>query len=465
MIVNNSEYNNLSINELLEHILEAMHNGICITDGNGIILSVSNTCEQLYGISQSDVKGQHISLLEKEGIFKPSATMQVLEKKEKVSIIQPDKNGQKLFVTGVPIFNNNTQEIEFVITYASLDVMRFEQLQKQYDELREEMKLRSEELREFRRKTLDVDLVAESVKMKEIRIFLREIAGTDLCILLVGKKGVGKVTLAKHIHRYSGRHDGAIEIMYCSAFPSDILEDELFGYVKFNNKTGSDEEKTGMVEIANEGTLVLADVEHLNWDTQGKLLCLLQNNYYFKSGSKDIKELDVRIVATTNVDLFEEVKLRRFREELYYRLNVALIQVPALQNRKEDILPLITLFLNHFNGKYKKEKKLSQQTIDLLMSYNWPGNVRELKYLIERLVITVEDDIIKGYNLPSNISPYSSSNYEAKIDLKEYLEYYEGTLISQAYEKCKTTIELAKFLGISQATAVRKIKKYISGKE
>ncbi len=445
---------------ILTDFLEVMHDGICITDGEGTVLRISDTCREIYDIEQCDCVGRHISELEVRGTFAPSVTLQVIREGHKVTNMQPDKNGQQLLVTGVPIFDGNGN-ILFVISYASWDIASIGELKRQYNELQEEVKRYSMELERFRIREMGSGFVAESRKMQQLRVLLDKVATTDVSVLITGENGSGKLTAARHLHRVSRRAEGPFVKLTAGAFPVHVLEDELFGYVQVNQSTGIEQEKIGLCELAHGGTLVLEDVECLSPDTQGKLLHLIQNQYYFKPGSKEVKNVDVRLVATTTQDLENLVRKGQFREELFYRLSVVPIHVPSLKERKEDIVPLIHNFLQEFGQKYQREKRISQQAMDLLLSHPWPGNVRELKYMVERLVLTTEEDVIQGYSLPGNISPFAASNYEAEIDLNSYLDYHEGRLVKQAWEKCHTTVGVARFLGISQASAVRKLQKFI----
>ena len=263
----------VSLLDLLDEVLEEMHDGVCVTDGKGIILYVSPTCQELYGISPGTYEGQFISVLEQEGIFSPSVILKVLKKGERISIIQKDRQGQELLVTGVPVFDDK-KNIILVISYASWDISNFRELQDQYDKLQSQMKRFSAELEEFRRKDFSVSIVTESSKMQQLNNTVTKVAGTDICVLLLGETGCGKNTVAKHIHRTSSRKQHPFIHMSCNTFSGDVMEDELFGYVKVNPATGEEQEKIGLCETANGGTLYLSDIEYMNWETQGKLLHL-----------------------------------------------------------------------------------------------------------------------------------------------------------------------------------------------
>lgn len=445
----------------LDDVLEELHDSVCITDGQGTILKISRTCGDLYGIDPQEYVGRNISLLEESGTFAPSVTLRVLREKRRIAATQPDKNGQPLLVTGVPILDHDTGEIAFVVSYSSWEVANIKELQRQYNKLRAEMQLYSTELQALRGKKAKVELVAESPKMRQVKLLADKAVAADMSLLIIGEAGAGKTVVSRYIHSHSQRSGNPFVQTSCSAFQEDVLRDELFGYVRVNKATGEEKEKAGLCQVANGGTLLLEDIECLAADIQNRLLYMLKNGYYFKPGSEKSVATDVRIIGTTRLELRELSKKHLLNDELYYRLSVAPISVPSLKERKEDIPPLADAFIKSFNKKYRSDKSLSQQAIDLLLSYNWPGNVRELKYLMEQLVVTTEDSIIRGYHLPGSISPFSSGRFEAEVDLRQYLSYYEGRLVRQAYAKCKTTTATAKFLGISQASAVRKLQKYL----
>lgn len=446
---------------LVTDILEELHDGLCITDENGYILQLGRSCERLYGITDfSFYIGRHVSVLEDEGVFSPALSLLALQRHKKVTMTQPDRFGNALLVTACPIYDKTSHNLVMVVSYASWDSSNASDLQRHYDKLQKELYRNNMELNQLKRKLLNVDVIAKSHKMARIRQTIERVKDTDAEILITGENGTGKSNLGKYIHNVSERRDHPFGSMSCSTFSSEILRDELFGYIKISPKDGNELEKIGLCEILDTGTLLLEDIEKMDWDNQAILLYLLKNKCYYKQNGKRPKTTDIRIIATSQVSPEELSKY--LMDELFYRITVVTIEMPTLKERKEDIAHFVDSFLNQFNEKYRKNISIAPQAMDLLENYSWPGNVTQLKYMIQQIILTIDDQTIQTYHLPDYVSPFSSSLYNANIDLKEYLEYYECRLIMQAYDKCKTTQKLAKYLGISQSSAVRKIKKYIN---
>lgn len=445
-----------SILNFSRRYLEEILVGVVITDGSGKVIYVSDTCKELYGINKARCLGKHISILEEQGTFTPSAGMRVLQNRKTETVVQPDQYGEQLLVTGVPIFGDDG-ELEYVITYSSWNVSNYNELRDKYENVKKTNERIYNELSELRKKDMRFEMVAKSTKMKNILKLVEKIAPADISVIIKGEAGAGKGILAREIHRKSPRARGPFIDVNCSAYQGSVLRDELFGYLSGKGSA----EKMGLCEMADRGTLVLEDVECLDPDIQRILLHLIKNRYYFKPGSEKIIEADTRILATTVRDLGQLAQDGLFNTELYYRLSIASITYPSLRERTEDITQLLDLFLEDFNAKYGRRKSFSEQAYSLLCCYDWPGNVCELKYLVQKMVLTVEEDVIQGHNLPSHISPYSSARYQSEIDLREYLDFHEKRIVTQAYDRFGTTVGVAKYLGISQATAVRKLQKYV----
>jgi len=447
---------------IVENMLEVLQGGISITDAEGYILKLGKSCQEMYGISKEYI-GKHLSVLEEEGIFRPSLTRIALKERRKMTMTQPDKNGNPLLVTSVPIFNPDTGRLLCAISYASWDINNGLALQERYSNLLMEMTRSSMELAVLKKRLLSAGIVACSPQMKRVAKFVERVADVDVEVLICGETGSGKSNLAKYIHQLSSRKNRPFGQLRCSAFSQSALENELFGSSKVCTKTDETIIKNGLCESLNTGTLLIEDIESMGRDTQAKFLYLLENKHYYRKDGAESIAADIRFIATTRKAMRE---LSGFLEpNLYYRLTVVHVDMPSLINRKDDIPDFVEGFLKQFNEKYQKKVSITPAALELLQMYSWPGNVTELKCLIQQLTLTMDEDVIRTYHLPDNISPFSAAKYAPAVDLRGYLEYHEERLILQAYDKCKTTVKLAKYLGISQATAVRKLQKYLERRD
>jgi len=305
--------------------------------------------------------------------------------------------------------------------------------------------LREEKLEEFR-------IISVNDKMKQIREKIKKVARTTSPILIYGESGTGKELVANLIH-YNSDRPGKFIPINCSAFPSELLESELFGYKK-GAFTGADRDKKGLFVAADKGTLFLDEISTLPMELQPKLLRAIQEMSFTPLGSTKEVEVDVRIVSATNENIEKLVEDSRFREDLYYRLNVLPIEIPPLRERKEDILPL----LQHFNSKISerlnvKEKTFTDEAYEKLMNYKWTGNVRELENLLERLIVLEDSEVIGAAAIPEEFSSKSKSD---RLNLEEI----ERKTIKKALDISKSDKnKAAELLGIHPSTLYRKIKK------
>jgi DNA-binding NtrC family response regulator len=305
--------------------------------------------------------------------------------------------------------------------------------------------LREEKLEQFR-------IIGLNDKMKQIREKIKKVAGTTSPILIFGESGTGKELVANLIH-YNSDRPGKFIPINCSAFPSELLESELFGYKK-GAFTGADRDKKGLFVAADKGTLFLDEISTLPMELQPKLLRAIQEMSFTPLGSTKEVEVDVRIVSATNENIEKLVEDSRFREDLYYRLNVIPLEIPPLRERKEDILPLI----QHFNKKISErlnvgEKTFTDEAYEKLMNYKWTGNVRELENLLERLIVLEDSEVIGGDAIPEE---FSSKGKTDKLNLEEI----ERKTIKKALEISKNDkSKAAELLGIHPSTLYRKVKK------
>ncbi len=237
-------------------------------------------------------------------------------------------------------------------------------------------------------------LIGESAALKQVIDKVMQVADTDITILLKGESGVGKDITARAIHSISRRKHNDLVIVNCGAIPEGIIESELFGHEK-GSFTGAHEAREGYFEKADGGTIFLDEIGDTPKNVQVKLLRVLESGEYFRVGSSKLRTTDVRVVAATNKDLWNEVKEGNFREDLYYRLDTVKILLPPLREREEDIIPIFRKFVTEFSAKYDSVfKGFSDEAKDLLISYRWPGNVRELRNVAEQLVVLEKSQFI-----------------------------------------------------------------------
>ena len=296
--------------------------------------------------------------------------------------------------------------------------------------------------------------VFESPKMKEILRFIEKVACSDCPVLITGESGVGKEVIATLIHRNSDRADRPMVTLNIASIPRDLVEAELFGYER-GAFTGAERSKEGFLELADGGTLFLDEIGEMPLDLQAKLLRAIETKKFYRVGGRREMESDVRIITATNRDIKELIKEGRFREDLYYRLNVVEIRVPPLRERKEDILPLARHFLKLYSRKYSKRiEGFTKRAEDLLLSYSWPGNVRELKNAIERAVLFTERDYLDAEDFSCL---FGSEVRERRKTLKDLERDYILEVLRQVNFNKKKASEI---LGIPLRTLYRRLESY-----
>jgi two-component system response regulator AtoC len=311
------------------------------------------------------------------------------------------------------------------------------------------------------------NIIGSSGKMQEVFRKVAKIANSDATILVRGESGTGKELIARLIHYNSARKHKDLMEINCSSIPETLLESELFGHEK-GAFTGAHRMMKGRFETADGGTIFLDEIGDLSPAVQVKLLRFLQEKRFNRVGGTSFISVDVRLIAATNVELEKAMNEGKFREDLYYRLNVIPIFLPALRERREDIGPLIEHFIEKFASKNsKKINGISQEALHTCMAYDWPGNVRELENAIENAVVLSESEIILPEDLPSYIQVQAKTkNLPIKqsadgLNYKEQLEFAEKMIIKKALEDSKgNRTHAAKRLGFSIRTMRNKVKKY-----
>lgn len=455
------------ISEDLMEILEGSYDGILVTDGDGNVLYVNPSYERVAEIKQTDLLGRNMKELINPVWMPNSVAFVVAEQKQSVSKRQITKSGKNIIVTGRPVFDKKGQIKKIVINVRDITEIY---------ELREEL-LKARTREQILSSGYDFSemiargehkVIAASEQMKSILNTAEKIANFQATALITGESGVGKEEVAKYIHKKGLRKEKPFITINCGAIPQNLLESELFGYEKFAFTGASQHGKTGLLELANGGSVFLDEIGETSLDFQVKLLRVLESKEIRRvGGSRDI-EVDIRIIAATNKSLEEMVEGGSFREDLYYRLNVVQLHIPPLRQRTDDIEPLARLFLAHFNNKYQQRKTLTMDVVQEFTSFTWPGNVRQLKNVIENMVILSNNDYLQVEDVPwlaDNAKVIRKNTIKAitandELSLSEAVENLERLMLEQAKAKFRTTREIAAALKVDQSTIVRKMKRY-----
>jgi two-component system response regulator HydG len=303
-------------------------------------------------------------------------------------------------------------------------------------------------------------IIGQSEPMRKIEEVMRKVSPTDTTVLISGESGTGKELVARAIHRHSGRKDKPFVVIDCGSLVENLFESELFGHVK-GSFTGATATKYGRLELANGGTVFFDEIGNISMNVQTKLLRVLQEREITKVGSSQVIKVDLRVIAATNEDLQKAVQAGTFRDDLFYRLSVVPITLPALRERRDDIPPLANYFLKKYNQKRKKNiHAISAKALKALVEYDWPGNVRELENAIERAVVLTENDTIEPsdllyYGLNAMTTPESDRERPRRLaDVEK--EHIARTLKMFHGHKGKT----AEWLGIDRKTLRLKLKRY-----
>jgi two-component system, NtrC family, response regulator AtoC len=321
--------------------------------------------------------------------------------------------------------------------------------------------------KQLREKYGFANIIGNSPAMQNVFRLMQRIIKTDSTVLIMGESGTGKEIVAKAVHFNSPRQDKPFVAVHCGAIPETLLESELFGHAK-GAFTGAHREKIGKFESANQGTIFLDEIGTMPLHLQIKLLRVLQEQEIERVGSNSTVKLNVRVIAASNLSLENEVRNGRFREDLFYRLNVIPLVVPPLRERKEDIVPLARFFLAKYCAEMKRPQiTISRQALEAMEIYDWPGNVRELENAVERLVALAESDAASIADLPENVGRQHGSmisfNYElteSGLDLAETVSEMEKKIIIRALARTdKVKAKAAALLKMNRTTLVEKMKR------
>ncbi len=310
--------------------------------------------------------------------------------------------------------------------------------------------------KELRQRYQFHDIIGKSPKMQAVFELIRTVAPTKSTVLIQGESGTGKELVARAIHEASPRSFAPFVALACGALPETLLEAELFGYEK-GAFTGAVAQKKGKVELADGGTLFLDEVSDISLKTQVDLLRFLQEREFRRLGGTEIIKVDVRVIAATNRNLKKLVDEGKFRDDLFYRLNVITITIPPLRERKEDLSLLIQHFIEKFSVETgKKIEKISEPAMHILLNYDWPGNVRELENAIEHAVVITQENIIRPEHLPDFLKKREAKSISGK-SLQEVEKEHIINILKESEGNIRRAAEV---LGINRVTLYRKIKEY-----
>lgn len=306
------------------------------------------------------------------------------------------------------------------------------------------------------------EFVGSTPEMHKIFETIRDVAPSTATVLIYGETGVGKEMVAQAIHQSSKRKNGPFVVLHCAALAEGVLESELFGHDK-GSFTGALYTRKGRFELAHQGTLFLDEISEMSLQVQVKLLRVVETCQFERVGGEATKEVDVRLIAATNKDLLKEVSEGRFREDLYYRINVINVNIPPLRERKADIPLLVDYFVIRYVQKNDKDiKGVSPEAMKLLKDYNWPGNVRELENTIERAVVLSKKDVIEPEHLPPNLAPRNDSiTPSLQVRIGTSLKDVEKEVIMKTLELTGgNKTDAAKLLGVSTRKIEYKVKEW-----
>ncbi len=445
----------------LEATFESSFDGLYITDGKANTIRVNTAYERITGLKREDLLGRNMIDLVKEGVFDHSVTLDVLEQRDQVTIMQKIKSDKHLLVTGTPIFDDE-EKIALVVT----NVRDITLLNDVRDQLEESRRLSSRyyqsllELEKFQHHLQDL-VVKSSSMIQTVRRAIK-VAAVEASVLLYGESGVGKSMLARIIHLISPRKERPFIKISCGAIPDSLIESELFGYTKGAFTGASPEGKAGLIEVGHTGTVFLDEVGELTPATQVKLLQVIEDKMFTRLGGTRAISVDVRIIAATNQNLKDLVQKGRFREDLYYRLNVIPIHIPPLRERRDDITALALNRLEKFNRASRCSKRLDPAVMDMLVQYDYPGNVRELINIMERMMIMSEGNLISISDLPGELreqTPAHFDPFDEGSTLQEAVRKIEAHVIRGALHRHKSIAMAARALDIHPTTMWRKMLK------
>ncbi len=450
-----------------KQVCDELYDGIYISDGEGKTLYVNKAYSRITGLAPDLVINKYVGDLMKEGLYKNAITPEIIRTKKPINAVAEIRTGVKVLTSGNPIFDQKGNIKKVVVINRDMsDLLEMQEKlaasERRMQEVEKDKLKNQYEIEHLRKLQTSKSLIGESQQMKPVIQMIHQVANLDVTVLITGETGVGKEVVANEIYMNSERQGKPFIKINCAAIPASLLESELFGYESGSFTGASNKGKIGMFELADKGTLLLDEIGEMPIELQSKLLRIIQEQEVTRIGGTKPIKFNVRILASTNCDLYELVKEGKFREDLYFRLNVFPIHIPPLRIRAEDIEILVRHYLAIYNAKYSKEVQFEKEAFEVFKGYNWPGNIRELQNAVERMVIVSEK--FKRFSADDakrllNIELDSAKTLHEELNLKRIVESIEKETIEKALKLYGSTRKAASILGIDQSTVVKKAKR------
>lgn len=441
------------INFVFPKILENIKEGVIAIDESGRIFYVNKKYTDILKVPINRVIGKYIHDIEKDAsiinvlntkksLYRENNYIKSLNKYVNVNIFPLYIDGE--FKGACSVFD---------------DVTKINNLNKKISIISKKVDT-SDRILEAQSKLLELKIIGEDINFLNLISKALLVAQTDAPVLLIGEMGSGKDLISRFIHKNSKRFNADYVSLNCSAIVDSLIESEMFGYEEGSFTGAKKGGKKGKFELANKGTLFLDEIGDMSIAMQPKLLRALELGEIEKIGSEKKIDVDVRIISATNQNLYKKMKEGKFREDLFYRLSVVVLEIPPLRERGLDSFLFINHYLENYNKKYNKDLTISNEAYNYLMSYSWPGNIRELKNVIEYSVIICQNNMITIKELPENIVSKNDNNSSIR-NLEYIMDSYESKVIKYVLNKHNKNIEATiKELDISERTLYRKLKKY-----
>ena len=455
-------------------ILDLLDVGIFVSNRQGVTLRVNKAYEALTGMERKKLEGMRVLDLQDQGVFNRVLNPIIVNTGKPVSTVQEfGKERRTLHLQGFPIFDARGK-VCLVVTFAR-DVTAIAQLQRQIDEQARVIAQYQDRMATIvDTQNRHVEGVFASAPMQALLDSMLHVAATDATVLLLGETGTGKDVMAWTIHANSPRKDAPFIKVDCSSISNQLTESELFGYVKGAFTGANAQGKAGYFETADGGTIFLDEIGERPLSMQACLLRVLQDQEIVRVGSSRAQKIDVRVIAATNRNLSTGIVEGNFRQDLYYRLDVAKIIMPPLRERQEDIPLLTKHFLKKYNAKYKKSLRFSPTALRAFSCYAWPGNIRELQNIVQHVVITQDSGIIEPHQLPGRLCQGFAEQEQATMPdllhqslhilpntptpLKKIMATIEYDLLTKAVEVYGSYSNAADMLQINRSTLFRKLR-------